>query len=502
MNLRALEILRRPGAQVLAFIALTTLPKVALALFEDHDSIEAYHRLYAQHLAAGYYDHPGMIGWLIHLSTSLFGDSLLAVRLPTIIGSGFAIGFAFLAGRRMYGESTGRLAAFLVGLVPMTARFAMEATPDGPLLCFWMGAIWSLAHALQGAGSRPGTSPFGSTMGWWLLAGLFTGAAMDSKYSAIFLPAGLLLYLMLSREHRLWLLRVEPYLAAFAALACFWPTVAWNAEHQWQSFAYQGGERIKAAREFTLNHFGLFLRRQVTMVTPFVLAWVVVGAALTAARWRARSWADRFNACLGLPVLLLFTGLSVFRSVRAHWPIVGYLSLFLLSASIVDRGGKWGKRLHYGTLSLLLGAGIAWPIAWAAAPAERVKTWDRLATTVRGLRPDFVIAADYHDAADLAWSLHPMTVSDLSPLGLGGKSFPAWWRPDAFVGKDAVLVTEKSYDSAEVSELKRHFDAVEDPVEVRVHPLGTKAKTYLFWKARGYRPPLWMRVKPLPPARP
>jgi 4-amino-4-deoxy-L-arabinose transferase-like glycosyltransferase len=260
MNLRAAEILRRPGAQVLAFIALTTLPKVALALFEDHDSIEAYHRLYAQHLAAGYYDHPGMIGWLIHLSTSLFGDSLLAVRLPTIIGSGFAIGFAFLAGRRMYGESAGRLAAFLVGLVPMTARFAMEATPDGPLLCFWMGAIWSLAHALQGAGSRPGTSPFGSTMGWWLLAGLFTGAAMDSKYSAIFLPAGLLLYLMLSREHRLWLLRVEPYLAAFAALACFWPTVAWNAEHQWQSFAYQGGERIKAAREFTLNHFGLFLR--------------------------------------------------------------------------------------------------------------------------------------------------------------------------------------------------------------------------------------------------
>src|SRR5262245_59821363 len=117
----------RPAFQVLAFIALATAVKVAISLLQEPDAIEAYHWMYAQHPAAGYFDHPGMIGWLIWLSTSVFGDSLLAIRLPTIVGSGLAVWLAFLAGRRMYDEKAGRLAALLVGVVPLTARFAMEA---------------------------------------------------------------------------------------------------------------------------------------------------------------------------------------------------------------------------------------------------------------------------------------------------------------------------------------------------------------------------------------
>ena len=46
--------IRRPAAQVLAFVAVATAVKVALALQQQPDSIEAYHWLYARNPAAGW----------------------------------------------------------------------------------------------------------------------------------------------------------------------------------------------------------------------------------------------------------------------------------------------------------------------------------------------------------------------------------------------------------------------------------------------------------------
>jgi hypothetical protein len=481
---------RRPAFQVLAFIALATAAKVVLALLQEPDSIEAYHWLYAQYPAPGYYDHPGMIGWLIWLSTSLFGDSLLAIRLPTIAGGGLAVWLAFLAGRRMYDERTGRLAALLVGCVPLIARFSMEATPDAPLLLFWMASIWALSHAVSKDGSA-----------WWLASGFFIGAAMDSKYTAVFLAAGVGLFLVFSPEHRKWLARKEPYLAAIVALAAFWPTVVWNAQNDWRSFAYQGVERLKVTDGFTLSHAVLFIRRQGALVTPFIVVWAWVAGAKVAARWKSAPWTDRLNACLGLPVLILFFGVAFLRSGRAHWPAPAYLALFLLSAAVVERGGRWGKRLHYGSLAILIAAGVAWPAYLATVPRERVKTWEIVAAEVRRHDPAFVIASDYHDAAQLSYHARPITAWDLTPTGRGGKSFREWWRPGLLAGKDAIVVTGKPHDPAVLEAIRRCFDSVDSPREVVTAPLGDRPRTYLLWTARSYRPPPGGPTSPDPDAR-
>ena len=54
-------------------IAVLTLVKVAIAVRTELGSNEAYHWLYAQHPALGYYNHPAMVAWMIGLSTALFG---------------------------------------------------------------------------------------------------------------------------------------------------------------------------------------------------------------------------------------------------------------------------------------------------------------------------------------------------------------------------------------------------------------------------------------------
>src|SRR5262245_46775270 len=222
----------RPAAHVVVFIGLVFALKVIFGAITELDSVEAYHWLYAQHPALGYYDHPGMIGWTIWLSTALFGDSPLGVRMLTFIGSAIATWFVFLSGRRLFDERAGRLAAGLFGVTFGTLKFGSMATPDAPLLLFWTGALWALSHALTAGRFR-----------WWMASGAFLGLAMLSKYTAVLLPLGLLIFLVCDRTQRHWLRRKEPYLAAGLALVLFSPTIVWNAQNEWRSFEYQGVAR-------------------------------------------------------------------------------------------------------------------------------------------------------------------------------------------------------------------------------------------------------------------
>jgi glycosyltransferase involved in cell wall biosynthesis len=287
----------RPAAQVVALIAFLFVLKVVGGALTELDSIEAYHWLYAQNPALGYYDHPAMIGWLVWLSTTIFGHSPLGVRMVTFIGSSLAIWLVFLTGRRLYDERAGRLAALLFGVAFGTLKFASMATPDAPLLWFWIATVWALGHAI--AGDRPA---------WWLAAGLFLGCAMLSKYTAIFLPFGILLFLMGTREHSVWFRRKEPYLAALIALVVFSPTIVWNAQNEWQSLVYQGVGRVSDVRGFTTKYARQMAVSQLWLLTPVAAIWAW-GAGLAAlARWRSRPWADRLVASTAMPILLFFHG--------------------------------------------------------------------------------------------------------------------------------------------------------------------------------------------------
>ena len=66
-------------------------------------------------------------------------------------------------------------------------------TPDGPLLLFWTATIWALARIA--CSDRPETA-------WWLAAGLFGGLALASKYTAVFLGLGIVLWLAVRTVRR------------------------------------------------------------------------------------------------------------------------------------------------------------------------------------------------------------------------------------------------------------------------------------------------------------
>ena len=60
---------------------------------------EAYYWLWSKHLAAGYFDHPPAIAWLIRAGTALFGDTPFGVRFAGVLLSLPATWFVWRARR-------------------------------------------------------------------------------------------------------------------------------------------------------------------------------------------------------------------------------------------------------------------------------------------------------------------------------------------------------------------------------------------------------------------
>ncbi|HEU4338912.1 MAG TPA: glycosyltransferase family 39 protein [Planctomycetota bacterium] len=469
----------RPAARVLAVIGLLFALKVFLGARTELDSTEAYHWLYAQHPALGYYDHPGMIGWLIWLSTALFGDSPLGVRMFTFISSAVATWLVFLTGRRLYDERAGGLAAMLFAVTFGTLKFGSMATPDAPLLLFWVAALWAMSHAIMGCRTS-----------WWVTAGVFTGLALLSKYTAIFLPAGVFLFLLFSREHRFWLRRKEPYLAVFIALIVFSPTILWNAQHDWQSFDYQGVGRLQDQRpDVAANALG-FARRQAEVMTPFVALWAWGAALLTIMKWPRVPWPSRFLTAAGLPMLIAFSVVALGRSARGHWILPGAVALYLLVAVVVVRGGRLGKWLIGGTVAVCMLGALAAAGGYLLSEQGEKHGWRALAKSVDELRPDFVIAQDYHVAAHMAYHLRPRTSVDFTAVGWGGKSFQNWWRGSEFAGRDAVIVYEAKAYPAGLEQVRKYFASVDEPVDVKVGRfLSSEPEPFKLVRARSYRLP-------------
>ncbi|WP_406699723.1 glycosyltransferase family 39 protein [Singulisphaera sp. Ch08] len=204
----------------------------------DLGNDEAYHYLFATHPDWSYFDHPPMVALVERLGIVLSGGVASAFRLRI----GFILLFAgstWLMARlteRFYGPWAGLLAAFALNV---TAYHSVAAgtfvLPDGPLLFFWLLTLDRLAVALDSGGRL---TP-------WLGVGFAWGAAMLSKYHAIFLPVGTFLYLVLEPSARHWLRRSGPYVATAIGLALFSPVIWWNANHGWASFAFQGARSAR-----------------------------------------------------------------------------------------------------------------------------------------------------------------------------------------------------------------------------------------------------------------
>ena len=226
------------------------------------------------------------------------------------------------------GERAGLWAAVLLNLSPVFGvTTGTWVLPDGPLDCALLGAALCLVHALERG-----------TLAWWLGAGLCAGLALFSKYSAVLTLAGAALYLLTSREHRRWLARPKPWLAAAGRAAGV-------LRRCWSGTRRMAGPRSPSRAAAPT---GMRFRPLAPLVTLagealFVLPWIwlpMMVVFVVALRRGPGAWRSWLLCCLAAPPIVVFALISAWSSQRVlfHWAAPGYLMLFpLLGDAVAQR---------------------------------------------------------------------------------------------------------------------------------------------------------------------
>ena len=327
MTAQESRLVRNTAITIVALVVL----RLAAAAWTPLTFDEAYYWMWSKHLAGGYYDHPPGVAIVIWLGTLIAGDTEFGVRLVSIL---LALPMSWAVYRSAAilfgGQRVAATAAIMLNVTLMAAVGTMIVTPDAPLLVAASFVLLALAKVLE---SGRGV--------WWLAVGAAVGAALLSKYTALFFGPAILIWLIAVPKLRRWLISPWLYLGGLVALAMFLPVIRWNADHQWVSFIKQlGRARIE---DFRPSFIAELAPTQIAFATPLV--WIL-GAMGLYALLRRKPGALPARVLINVmfwTIVLYFAWHSLHARVEANWFGPVYPA-FAIAAAVAAHLTQWQPR--------------------------------------------------------------------------------------------------------------------------------------------------------------
>jgi len=298
--------------RLLYIVFISLVMKCLLALYFPLLGDEAYFALCGRHIAQGYYDHPPMTGWLLHLFQYL-GQSPFVLRLPPILFS-TTVGLGIYFVLRPHDSYKAYLIFLLFIFSPANSLFFI-ATADTPLLLFSALSAFSLYKAEKDNSNL-----------YYLLSGIFWGLAFLSKYFVILLGLSYFLYFFLTpracRTFKKWGLLILGA-APFVAQNAFW-----NYQKGWPNIMHNLFNRLVPDSSPLVNLFCLGISI-VYITTPPVLYFLFKNRKGMAQKLQSDN--SRLFAFASIVPLCVFILASFEKRVHPHW----YLSFLPFTYFIV-----------------------------------------------------------------------------------------------------------------------------------------------------------------------
>ncbi|GAB6066059.1 glycosyltransferase family 39 protein [Aquifex pyrophilus] len=360
---------------------------------------EAQYWDWSRHLDLSYYSKPPMVAYMNFLSTAIFGNTELGVRINAVLLSFLLSLITYKFVKEIYDEKT----AFLSSVIPnILLGFSINSllfTTDSPLIFFWALSLIFLYKAVEENRLIP-----------WIFTGIFGGLAFLSKYPAVFLlPLGVLYVFIVRRE----LLRdIKIYSSIFVAFILSLPVLIWNIKHDFISFRHVSNLADKGSSFPNISAFLEFLGGQVLILSLIPFFFVIYGWFKT---FFTRDKRDIFLTVFSFPVFLFFLLLSLKKRVYANWPDFGYYTAVILFSRHFLNAPKFLKvitifigvfltiLIHFTPLLDLIGLRKLLPPK--RDPTKFLVGWEKLGKEVSELhtKDKFILSSAYQISAELAF---------------------------------------------------------------------------------------------------
>ena len=299
----------------------------------------------ARHLDWGFVAYPPLTPFLEHIGLSLFGMSLVGLRLFSVIGQAIVILVSGLIARDLGGKRLAQVAtAISVGLSGLPLFEATEFQYTSFSYLWWVLVCWFVIRLLKTENPR-----------WWLAIGAAIGLELLTKYSVVFFVAGLLVGLAFTRARRYF---ASPWFWAGVGVAflIFLPNIVWLFHHDFISYRFL--EHIHKRDVGEGRAEGYWKYQFLLDVNPFTTPLWIVGLItfLRNERYRMVAWMYLF------PVLFFAIDKGRFYYVAEAYPVLIAMGAVVICSWLALRPA-WARRAIATTYFIGLSALGAFGIA-------------------------------------------------------------------------------------------------------------------------------------------
>jgi hypothetical protein len=280
----------------------------------------------ARHLDWGFVAYPPLTPFLERISLSLFGLSLVGLRLFSVIAQAAAIVVTGLMACELGGKRLAQItAALAVALSPLPLFEGTEFQYTTFDYLWWVLIAYFTIRLLKSDDPR-----------WWLAIGAAVGLGLLTKYSIVFYIAGILGGVLLTRARRFLLNGWFWAGIALALLLCL-PNILWQIQHGFISYHFLQSIHARDVGEGRAKGFvlGQFLICANLFAAPLWFAGLI--GFLRNRRYRMMAWMYL------IPLALFFFGKG-----RNYYMAAAYPMLLAMGAARGERWiaslPRWGRR--------------------------------------------------------------------------------------------------------------------------------------------------------------
>jgi 4-amino-4-deoxy-L-arabinose transferase-like glycosyltransferase len=352
---------RKLFASDLAVLILLGLVRLVLHTLTNHQY--GFHRDElamledARHLALGYVAYPPVTAWIVRGAFELFGPALAGLRFFSALAMSAAMVLAGLMAKELGGSRRAQVVtAIAVALAPI-------ALIQGALFQYvsfdylwWVLVGYFTLRLLKSEDPR-----------WWLAIGAGIGVGMMTKYTMVYLAAGVVGGVLLTRARRYL---ISPWLWGGAALSVliFVPNILWQVQHDFISLEFL---RTIHARDVAIGRTEGFLIEQL----------FVAANLFTLPLWAAGLYfyfvnpAGRAFRLLGwmyiIPFVLFLVTQGRSYYLAPAYPVLVAAGSTMWEAWLAARPARQG-RLGWGLIwsGLVLGGVLFIPVMTPVAPVN------------------------------------------------------------------------------------------------------------------------------------
>lgn len=454
---------------------------------------DAYYHFYGEHLALSYFDHPGMIGYLLRGFTEVFGKTVFVVKLADFVVTSLTLFIFYKLAKLFLSRNKAENALVLMCSTLFISILSFNSTPDVPLLLFWTLSIYSLYKAV-----------FEKKKLHWILAGIAMGLAFNSKYTALLLQIGLLFFILFSNRYRKLLVSPWLWMSLLLSTLITFPVWYWNYQNDFASFAFQASKRTGDISKFQLkpNYFFGAIGHQLVILLPVLFAVFIkftyeyVKRALL--KFKLPPAKTLFLLAFFIPTFVGFFALTPIYWVKLNWMMPSYITGVLLASLFISK--KWIKIQLISSVGLHLL--LALQILFYIVPIKSDDTWvgwKELADSTKVLQekyPDtFIFSNDHYKTSAILNFYLDKKVYAGNIIGLKALQFD-------YIGDDLSLLnhknalfidSDKSFNNKDLlgkipKELAGYFESIIELTPIIIKLQNKEVRKFWVYYCSNYQP--------------